>query len=97
MTVAETLECKTIPQFIFVPVGEDLPPDIRERWLVSSAIIGVVWVIIGIWLTNDLKPWLVKGRQIYHWTPRSRASVRMHGPSQGFCTSFKSGGHLGRQ
>ena len=75
MTVAETLECKTIPQFIFVPVGEDLPPDIRERWLVSSAIIGVVWVIIGIWLTNDLKPWLVKGRQIYHWTPQSIGKV----------------------
>ena len=75
MTVAETLECKTIPQFVFVPVGKDLPADVRERWLVSSTVIGFIWVIVGVWLTYDLKPWLVKGRQIYHWTPQGISKV----------------------
>jgi len=75
MAVAKTLECTTIPQFIFVPVGEDVPSDIRQKWLVSSTVIGVVWIVIGLWLTYDLKPWLVKGRQIYHWTPHSIGKV----------------------
>jgi len=79
-------ECHTIPQFVFRTVGSTSPH--RVGWIVSSAIIGAIWVVFGLGMLAIVRPWEVRARQIHKWDENTLISTVSQPIPQANLTAF---------
>jgi hypothetical protein len=58
--------CHTTPQFLFLEISE---ASNKASWIISSAVLGCVWVFLGVFVCMKVNPMQVRSHTMNQWTP----------------------------